>query len=51
MVLVARRENLLEDLAAKIKAAGGNVHIRKADVTDKEQVYVFSRLAALTNSR
>ena len=37
-MLVARRENLLEELAAKIRAVGGNTYIRKADVTDKQQV-------------
>ena len=50
-MLVARRENLLEELAAKIRAAGGNAYIRKADVTDKQQVYVVSCLAVFVNSR
>ena len=50
-MLVARRENLLQELSAKIKAAGGNVHIRKADVTDKQQVYDVSRLAVFSNFR
>ena len=39
MVLVARRENLLEELAAKIQEAGGRAMVRKADVTKEEQVH------------
>jgi hypothetical protein len=53
VVLVARRENLLEELKGKsffsldtnnnflpgkIVAAGGKAYFRKADITDKEQV-------------
>ena len=39
-MLVARRENLLEELAAKIQEAGGRALVKKADVTKEEQVHV-----------
>ena len=38
VVLMARRQDRLEELKAKIDAAGGKAHIAVCDVTDFEQV-------------
>ena len=43
VVLVARRSELLEQVANRIKETGGKALVRAVDVTDKEQVKAMGR--------
>ena len=43
MVLVARRSELLEQVANRIKETGGKALVKAVDVTDKEQVKEMGR--------
>ncbi|MDG0810341.1 SDR family oxidoreductase [Cohnella rhizosphaerae] len=51
MVLAARREDKLKQLADEIKQAGGEAHFQKTDVTSREDLQTLAQLAVDTYGR
>ncbi|MEO3884201.1 SDR family oxidoreductase [Nonomuraea sp. B5E05] len=51
VVIGARRTDRLDDLATRIKEAGGTVDVRRLDVTDREDVAAFADTAAERHGR
>ncbi|MEO3802478.1 SDR family oxidoreductase [Nonomuraea sp. B1E8] len=51
VVIGARRTDRLDDLATRIKEAGGTVDVRRLDVTDREDVAAFADAAAERHGR
>lgn len=51
VVLTGRRANLLESVAARIKAAGGKAHVQVGDITDASRVEAIAQWIATTLKR
>lgn len=51
VVLTGRRQNLLESVAQRIKAAGGKAHVQTGDITDARRVAEIAQWIAATLKR
>lgn len=51
VVLTGRRQNLLESVAERIKAAGGKAHVQAGDITDAMRVAEIAQWIATTLKR